>query len=124
MSKNIVTEKIIPGVFLAITLMVSSCLTTPVGMTTSSTPLENKTITQNLGKAQGSSGAFDILMLFSVDRPDIDEAINEAVRSKRGDALINVRIYQEVGYYLLFSYTTVIVTGEVVKFGEENKAGR
>ncbi|MCP4133917.1 MAG: hypothetical protein GY754_23305 [bacterium] len=119
MSIQLKQEKsIILVIIISMLIMFSGCISTPVGISTSTTPLHNKTIVKNLGKAEGSDGSLDILMIISVSRPDIDAAIKEAVDSKGGDALINVRVYQEVSYFLLLSYTKVVVTGEVVKFGE------
>lgn len=88
---------------------------TPMGMTASSTPLHNKVIAENLGQAQGSDWSWSLLGVWSVGRPDIDKAINEAIASKNGDALINVRWYQKHYYFVLFSVTKVIVTGQVIK---------
>ncbi|MCX8123901.1 MAG: hypothetical protein N3F66_07020 [Spirochaetes bacterium] len=88
---------------------------TPMGMTSSSTPLHNKVIIENLGQAQGSDWSWSLFGLWSVGRPDMDNAINEAIASKNGDALINVRWYQKHYYFVLFSVTKVIVTGQVIK---------
>lgn len=85
-------------------------------MTSSSTPIQGKKIAENLGKAEGSDGSFSVFNLFSIGRPDIDKAIDEAVKSKDGDALINVRMYEKTYFLILVTYTQVIVTGDVVKF--------
>mgnify|MGYP000877780282 CR=1 FL=1 len=100
----------------------SACVT-PMGMTSSSTPLEGKTIVKNLGKAEGRSSSWSLLGVWSMGRPDIDAAIGEAVKSKNGDALINVRWYEKTTYLVLASITTVIVTGDVVAFEAEASAG-
>ncbi|MGB4269073.1 MAG: hypothetical protein WBK20_07815 [Spirochaetota bacterium] len=97
-----------------ITAVITSCVT-PMGMTSSSTPLYNKTITENLGQAEGSDWSWSLLGLWSIGKPDMDKAINNAIASKNGDALINVRWYEKHYYFVLFSITKVIVTGQVVK---------
>ncbi len=118
MLKNMNFAKMIFMLLLVPALFLSSCITVPIDMATSSTPLTGKTIAQNLGKAEGRSGTIDILMCYSIGRPDIDLAIQRAVESKGGDALINVRVYQEISYFIAVSYTVVIVTGDVVKFSQ------
>ncbi len=88
---------------------------TPMGMTASSTPLHNRVVVENLGQAEGSDWSWSLLGLWSMGRPDIDKAINQAIESKNGDALINVRWYEKQYYFVLFSVTKVIVTGQVIK---------
>jgi len=89
---------------------------TPMGMTSSSTPLEGKRVASNLGKAEGRDSAWSVLGLWSIGRPDIDKAIEEAVKSKNGDAIINVRWYEKTYYFVFASYTELIVLGDVIKF--------
>lgn len=89
---------------------------TPMGMTSSSTPLEGKKVASNLGKAEGRDSAWSVLGLWSIGRPDIDKAIEEAVKSKNGDAIINVRWYEKTYYFVFASYTELIVYGDVIKF--------
>ncbi len=108
-------KKIIPIIFVMILITVLISCVTPMGMTSSSTPLYNKTITENLGQAEGSNWSWSLLGLWSIGRPDMDKAINNAIASKNGDALINVRWYEKHYYFVLFSITKVIVTGQVVK---------
>ena len=86
-----------------------------MGMTSSSTPLHNRVIVENLGQAEGSDWSWSLLGLWSVGMPDMDKAINKAIASKNGDALINVRWYEKHYYFVLFSVTKVIVTGQVTK---------
>jgi hypothetical protein len=95
-------------------LALLSCVT-PMGMTSSSTPLHNRVIVENLGQAEGSDWSWSLLGLWSVGMPDMDKAINKAIASKNGDALINVRWYEKHYYFVLFSVTKVIVTGQVIK---------
>lgn len=104
---------------IALLISLSSCIT-PRGMTSSSTPLQGKKIAENLGKAKGCYGSISILSLYSIGRPDIDEAIIDAVNSKGGDALINVRMYEKTWFFLLVTYSEVIVEGEVIKFEDQS----
>jgi len=92
---------------------------TPVGLTSSTTPVQGRVIAENLGPSEGSDGCFSVMSLFSIGRPDIDQAIQEAVGKKKGDALINVRIYEKTIFMLLVTYTEVIVRGDVIRFAKE-----
>ena len=65
---------------LIITLIAASaalagCSTVPIASTSSATPLEGKTVSENLGKVKGSDSALSILGLYMIGRPDIDAAM-------------------------------------------------
>ena len=96
----------------------SSCITTrPVCLTSSNTPLYNKKISENKGKVKGSSNmTFSILGLWMIGKPDIQNAINEALQKKEADALINIKCYEDNYYLILLGLTRVTVEGEAVKF--------
>ena len=99
-----------------IVISISSCSTVPVCITSSTTPLNNKIIKENLGRSEGSHSVRSLLSLWMIGKPDIDRAIDRAVKKKDGDALINVRCYETSEWYLFFSVNTVKVVGDVVKF--------
>lgn len=101
---------------LCTTLLCASCITAPVCITSSTTPIINKTITENLGRVSGQHRTWALLGAWMFKRPDMDVAIQNALSEKGGDALINVRCYQTVNWYLFFSITTVTVEGDAVKF--------
>ena len=109
-------------VYLAVSAVIlsgASCITAPVCLTSSTTPIQEKAVMQNLGKTEGTSSTWSVLGLWMIGRPDIGAAIDEAVQKKDGDALINVRCYETFRWYLLFSTTTVRVEGEAVKFQQK-----
>ncbi|NMB65960.1 MAG: hypothetical protein GYA16_13940 [Spirochaetes bacterium] len=107
-------KNIVPLIIMITIVLLTGCVT-PMGMTASSTPLHNRIIVENLGQAEGSDWSWSLFGLWSVGRPDMDRAIDEAIASKNGDALINVRWYEKHYYFVLFSITKVIVTGQVIK---------
>lgn len=107
-------KNIVPLIIMITIVFLTGCVT-PMGMTASSTPLHNRIIVENLGQAEGSDWSWSLFGLWSVGRPDMDRAIHEAIASKNGDALINVRWYEKHYYFVLFSVTKVIVTGQVIK---------
>ena len=99
--------RIVSFLMLSVFLFVSACITTPVSLTSSNTPLEGKRVVQNQGKVYGSDTAWSFLGLWMIGRPDIEEALQEALRVKGGDALTDVRCYETYRWFLIFSTTTV-----------------
>lgn len=106
--------KLSQSIILLLIITTMGCVT-PMGMTSSSTPLHNRVIVENLGSSEGTDWSWSLFGLWSVGRPDIDKAINEAIASKNGDTLINVRWYEKSYYFIFFSINKIIVTGQVVK---------
>jgi hypothetical protein len=101
-------------------LLLSSCITTPVSVTSSTTPVHDKKVAANYGPVQGSHRAWSVFGLWMIGRPDIDEAIQDALQQKGGDALINVTCYEKTAWFLFVSMHTVVVEGEAVSFNKEN----
>lgn len=95
-----------------------SCITSPVCVTASTTPVYGKMNVEKLGKTSGSSRTWSILGLWMVGRPDIGMAIDEALRAKNATALTDVRCYETWCWFLIFSTTTVYVEGEAVRISE------
>lgn len=101
--------------------LVTSCITTPVTVTSSTTPIQDKKITVNYGPVQGMSRTWSLFGLWMMGRPDIDKAIQDALKKKGGDALINVTCYEKTAWFFFFAFHYVVVEGEAVSF--ENKEG-
>jgi len=102
------------------TALLSACVS-PMGMTSSTTPLEGRTY-ETLGKGSGSSNAFSVLGLWQVNRTDIDEAIREASRQKNGDALINVTWQERTYWFILIGWHKLEIKGEVIRFTDKDEA--
>ena len=121
MKENCMNRKFIVTIMILFIIMIccNGCVTTPVCITSSNTPVNGKTIEENMGTTRGSDSAVSILGLWMMGRPDTGVAIDEAIESKKADALVNVQCYQETSYFILFSLTTVIVEGEAVKFASK-----
>ncbi len=113
---------------IATSLVITACSTSPVCVTSTLTPLQGKTVTENLGQCSGSDSAYSILGIYMIGRPDINIAIQKALDSKKGDTLINVRCYETYVYFLFASKTIVTVEGDAIKFAEpavaEEKKGK
>lgn len=100
-------------------LSIAGCSTSPVCVTSSVTPMSGKTVSENMGRCEGSDTAWSFLGLFMIGRPDLDVAIKDALARSGGDTLVNVRCYETSRYFFLFSLTTVTVEGEAVKFSPD-----
>jgi hypothetical protein len=99
---------------IALSVILTGCVT-PMGMTSSSSPLKTEKM-ENLGTVEGRAMTGSVLGVWSVGKPDIDLAIKRALRKKRADVLINVRWYEQTYYFILFSLHEVIVTGDAVRY--------
>lgn len=100
------------------------CSTKPVCLTYSITSLDDKVITENLGRVEGEDRAFAVFDLLMLGAPDIDKAIDKALAVKDCDTLINVRCYEVYRYYILFSTTKIVVQGDAVKLKDKNPMRR
>jgi hypothetical protein len=105
-----------------LSLFFISCSTAPICIAPSNMPLQDKSVSENLGKTEGKDSAYSILGLFMIGHPDIEAAMKKAIEAKQGDALINIRCYETSGYFLFFSINTVRIEGEAIKFGTANDA--
>ncbi len=112
MKKTILAASLVASV-----MMITSCTTSPVCVTSSVTPLNGKNITENLGRVKGSDATFSLFGLFMLGRPDTGFAIKDALEQKGGDTLINVSVYETWGYFLFGSVNIVKVEGDAVKLG-------
>lgn len=108
-------------ILIAACMSLSACVTTPMGITSSATPLQGKVIAENLGHSEGRDSTVAILGLWTIGSPDIDSAIQSAVTAKAGDTLINVRYYKRTSYFILFSITRFTVEGDVIKFKTDDQ---
>jgi hypothetical protein len=110
-------------IFFLITILAffNSCITSPISETSSLKPMSNKIVAENLGETSGEDSQYSMFGLFMFERPNLEKAIEDAVKSKGADTLINVRCYETTTYYLLFSKTTVRVEGEAVKLSDVPK---
>jgi hypothetical protein len=108
------------AVIMIAVLCTLSCITTPVTVTSSNTPLQNRVITENLGKTEGSHSAYSVLSLWMIGKPDIEIAIEEALKKKNADALINIRCYRTTHFFLFVSVSKVTVEGDAVKLSGAN----
>ena len=86
--------------------------------------LKNQTAFREIGPAAGEACRFFVLGILPFGQSDVAAAVDEALTSSGGDALLNVTVssslYGFIPMYNLFSYTCTNVRGIAVKF-EDNK---
>jgi len=108
---------LVPFVFV---LLISGCSVIPLGLSDSSSPLENNDGSHRqyevLGKAEGSQGYFTLFSLIPFGSPDFNLAISDATKKFNGDALVNVRYWYRVSNYFIGTYSSIEVEGDVIKF--------
>lgn len=98
---------------LLISLFLFSCVS-PRGMAVSNIPVESDKIDQNLGRAEGEDKSYKIFMI-PLGKPDISKALEKAINEKKGDAMINIQLYEREMNFIIFGCNAAIVTGDVVK---------
>lgn len=86
--------------------------------------LKNQTSFKEIGPASGEACRFFVLAIIPFGQSDVAAAVDEALTSSGGDALLNVTVssslYGFIPIYNFFSYTCTNVKGIAVKF-DDNK---
>ncbi len=97
-------------------LALMACATVPGGLAASTTPIEGRKYSI-LSKAAGSSNRIAFLGILPLTGPNtVREAVEEAITSAGGDALIDVTVDGYTQYWILFSRTVTRVTGTAIRF--------
>jgi len=103
---------------LALTVLVlaGGCAMMPGGIAASTTPIDGRAYT-NLGRKVQTDSRIYLLGLIPVSGANTTrDAIDKAVRSKGGDAMINVSVETYGQYWVLFTRYTTRVEGDVIRF--------
>ncbi len=70
-----------------------------------------------LGEAEGQSSSFNLLWVIPVTpRISYENAVDQAIRSKRGDNLIEVRTWKERQVWILGFVEILYVKGKVIRY--------
>jgi hypothetical protein len=70
-----------------------------------------------IGDAEGTSSSFTLVWFFPVtSRISYDEAVNEAIRSKGGDNLIDVTSWREKNVYIVGTVDVLHVKGKAIRY--------
>jgi len=113
--KNI---KKISNLFVMVILfsLLGGCASMPGGVAASTTPINGRNYT-NLGEVTtGDSSIYLFGILPISDANDTRDAIDAAVRSRRGDAMINVTVDAYTQWWILFTRRVTKINGDVIRF--------
>ena len=98
--------------------IVAGCAHSPGGIAPSSTPLEGKKY-ENLGKATGSDSLYYLLGIIPISNSNTTpEALANAIRSRNGDAMINITVESYAQWWVVVTRVVTTVQGDVIKFQE------
>ena len=95
----------------------TNCVRGAVGVAPSSTPVDGDYEVVARG-VTGSDQFISIFGFIPLGQPDIDAAINDALRGTDGNALINVRVWAEVLNVIFVSFHTTHVEGDAVRVSD------
>jgi hypothetical protein len=104
--------------FSLLLLNINHCFTTSIGLTASSTNLDQKNIEKDLGYTEGSHSSWAFFS--SVDaRASFDKAVETAVKRKNADALIKMSWEENSYKILIFTIKRITVRGNAVILKEK-----
>ena len=97
-------------------ILLSGCAMIPGGVAPSNTPINGRDYTE-LGYAKETDSRIYLLGLLPISGSNtIRDAIEEAIDSKHGDALINITVETYGQYWILWSRVATRVEGNVIRF--------
>ena len=97
-------------------ILLSGCTMIPGGVAPSNTPINGRNYTE-LGYAKETDSRIYLLGLLPISGSNtIRDAIEEAIDSKHGDALINITVETYGQYWILWSRVATRVEGNVIRF--------
>ena len=102
-----------------VSVLLSGCLffnTRPTGIEPQAKNFDNKKYAI-LGEAEGQSSSFNLLWVIPVTpRINYDTAVNQAIESRKGDNLIEVRTWKERQVWILGFIEILYVRGKVIRY--------
>ena len=111
-------KKLILLIIIILQLSITSCFYSKVKpISVSSSSHEIKSEYEVLGDAEGFSSAFKLLWFIPVTpKMSLDNAIDDAIRSKGGDALIEVTAQSENEKWIVGTIDGIRVYGKAIRF--------
>jgi hypothetical protein len=110
------TRIFLAGVLLLGILGLSGCAMTPGGVAASTTPIDGRKYV-NLGPAVQTDSRIYLLGFIPVSGGNYTrDAIDKAVESKRGDAMIDVTVESFWQWWILWTRVATRVEGNVIRF--------
>lgn len=97
-------------------MFLSGCAMMPGGIAASNVPLEGRPYT-NLGRVSTTDSRVHLLGLIPLTGANTTrDAIDEAIQSKGGDAMIRVTVESYMQWWILVTRAVTRVDGEVIRF--------
>ena len=101
---------------LASASVLAGCASMPGGVAASTEPINGREYI-SLGKVSENDSRVYLLGLIPITGENtIQDAIDKAVDSKHGDAMVKVTVDSYSSYWILFAKQTTRVRGEVIRF--------
>ena len=116
MKKRNETLALAAGGMFCLSTLLTGCMCTGGGVTSSTLPITEKDVYTSLGEVSGSDGTL-VLWIFPIAPTSAHAAVQDAKRKKGADGLINVTVENQWYVPILpISYSRIKVSGEAVKF--------
>ncbi len=97
-------------------ILLSGCAMMPGGVAPSNTPINGRSYIE-LGRTDQTDSRIYLLGVLPIsDANNTRDAINKAIASHNGDALINITVEAYSQYWILFSRYVTRVEGDVIRF--------
>lgn len=98
------------------TLFLSGCAMVPGGVAASNTPINGRKYTE-VGYAKKTDSRIYLLGLIPISGSNSTrDAIDNSIKEKRGDAMINITVEAYSQWWILFSRYVTRVEGNVIRF--------
>ena len=102
-------------------ILMPSCATSPGGIAASTTPINGREY-KVLGNVSETSSRVALLGVLPISgKNSTRDAIESAIESKSGDAMINVTVDAHHEFWLLFTRMVTSIEGDVIKFEASQK---
>jgi hypothetical protein len=96
--------------------LLAGCAMSPGGISASNVPIEGREYI-NLGRTSNSSSRVYLFSVLPVSSANtIRSAMDGAIRSRRGDAMVNITVESFSQNWILFSRYVTRVEGDVIRF--------
>lgn len=103
-------------VFLLLLLVIAGCAHMPGGIAPSSTPLQGRKYV-DLGATTGTDSVIYLFGLIPLTGSNTTpKALDNAIKSRNGDAMINVTVESYSQWFFIITRTVTTVHGHVIKF--------
>jgi len=117
-------SKLFTITFTMLFLLLSGCIrhyTKAGGIEANYHPLENKSY-EVLGRGTAESSSFRLFWFLPVTKAlTFSEAMKQAINSKGGDNLVDIRWWFERQYWLVGTVDILYVEGNVIRYNEEEE---